>query len=290
MKKFVLILLVFFAFFIDADVFSQQDTILMRNGTKIVGKVLEIDKYEGNLFFNLSDDPEGFRRREKLSEVVLIKFRNGKEEIFPLKDYEKEEEKQAAESSSELSEEKEEVYHVELKKVKEKRDHLGFIIGPNIGFGSFWDKDVNEVYSNPYGKFGITSGYWGKSWGVEANFSYSITKAQLPKYGSLKHYPKFKLGFASVDISGYFGVSKNKTILYMGGGAGYASFVEKIEDSLDNKDGEHYNIRNEADSFYAKIGVGMKIRHFFWQIDFSTVPLDSKINFGGITANFGLFL
>lgn len=75
LKKFMLVLIMSYAFCVNA-----QDNIILRNGDELKGKVLEMTN--DFIKFKPSDNPNGPDYLYKKSEVFMIKYENGKKEVF----------------------------------------------------------------------------------------------------------------------------------------------------------------------------------------------------------------
>jgi len=69
-------------FFILTSSFSQDNIYFIR-GKKVEANVLEISR--DKITFHLADDPDGVTREVSPVDVYMIKYRNGKEEIFGVK-------------------------------------------------------------------------------------------------------------------------------------------------------------------------------------------------------------
>jgi len=279
MKKFIV--LFSFVVFIATGLAFSQDIIIKNDKTEIEAKVIEIQ--EEFIKYTLFDSLSGPLRNIRISNVFMIIYQDGTRETFssvlatkPVQEQVQEINPLPTQESTSPISQQENVQSVPL----------GYITQGHLGVTIPYNEDVSEIYGY-LPSIGITSGYWGKRFGVECIWDYSRMNGDPYTEGNAEN-AEAVLKIHSLTFCGYYAAnSTKKSFFYVGGGIGYAYVNEKISAKLN---GQYYEDEVGVEAVKFSIQCGMKISLFFWEFNVSdVVSSDIDVNFGGFAIKAGLF-
>jgi len=275
-KIFILVILVAFA----TDALFSQDIILKKDKSEIKAKIIEIQ--ENLIKYKLFDFLDGPLRSISTSDVIVIKYENGRLETFePVSEI------KPVQNQTVPQNQPEKYFQQYSKKENVENSPLGFIIGGKGGFYIPYNQSISEMYGAGF-MGGFFLGYWGFHSAIEFDIKYYSKNGEPYIIGSVDNADS-RLTLTPATISGYWiPYSKNNLITYIGGGFGVCIIKEEVSMSAFGQTG--YDEEKLTGVELHTTG-GIKFKPFYLEVNFSSIVVEDydNVNFGGIVLGFGLF-